>query len=306
VRQAHREASRFGEADDLREMIAATGYEIMDTTGGPLPIYNPLSTTFQPPWMRAGGTAPVSSSSEVPSLIYEPDRYEFSVVLHAHDNYPEVKRCLDSVLRWSTGFQVEIILVQNGSLDETAELLEDLSLNQDRLRIIHTDHYLGEAAGRNVGLKQSSGKYVILLDGCAELEGDIFGPISETLTDDKVGVTGARGVITGDLHEFQDATTPEADAMLGYCFAFRRELLKVVELMDEKFRFYRNLDLDYSFQFKDKGYAIRTTPGLPLKIHDRMDWADMPEDERNRKSKKNFYRFLSKWHHRTDLLKTAP
>ncbi len=301
-RKAHRESSSFIEADQLREMIMATGYEIMDTSEGPLAIRNPYLTMGA----GKGGAEPVSSSAEVESLISEPDGCEFSVNLLAHDNFPELKRCLDSVLSWSEGYDLEIILVQNGSLDETAELIEDFSVVHENLRIIDADHYLGEAAGRNVGLKQSCGKYVILLDGCAELKGDVFGPIRETLADEKVGVTGARGVLTEDLHEFKDAPTPRVDAMLGYCFAFRRGLLSEVGLMDEKFRFYRNLDLDYSFQFRDKGYILQTTPDLPIQIYDRMDWAAMPQDERDRNSKKNFYRFLTRWHHRTDLLKSKP
>ncbi len=299
-RQAHREASRFNEADELREMMAATGYEVMDTRSKSLLISNPSLQIS----MRGGGGKLVSSAAEVESLIQEPDRCEFSVNLLAHDNFPEVKRCLDSVLNWSAGYDVEIIIVQNGSLDETGELLDDLASLNENLRVIHTDHYLGEAAGRNVGLKQSSGKYVVLLDGCTELKGDIFDPIRQILADQKVGVTGARGVVTGNLHDFKDAPGDDVDAMLGYCFAFRRELLKVVGLMDEKFRFYRNLDLDYSFQIRDRGYLLKTAPGLPVEICDRMDWAAMSEDERLRKSKKNFYRFYSKWHHQIDQLKS--
>lgn len=300
-RNARREASRYAEADGLREMIEATGYEVMDTLRGPLLVRNP--SLLEP--AKHGRGEPVSSSSGIASLIFEPDRYEFSVNLLAHENFPEVKRCLDSVLNWSKGYQLEVILIQNGSLDETPELLEDLAYFHENLRVIHTDHYLGEAAGRNVGLKQSRGKYVVLLDGCAELRGDIFRPVRETLADNEVGVTGARGVVTGDMREFEDTDEFQVNAVLGYCFAFRRELLKTVGLMDEKFRFYRNLDLDYSFRFRDKGYLLKITPNLPVRIYDRMDWAAMPEDERQRRSRVNFRRFYSRWHHHTHLLKST-
>jgi GT2 family glycosyltransferase len=248
--------------------------------------------------LQPGGTAPVSSSSEVKSLVDEPDTCRFSINLLAHENYPEIKRCLESIAKWCGGYDLEIILVENGSLDETPELLDDLAESYQDLRIIHTDHFLGEAAGRNVGLKQSRGEYVILLDGCAEIKGDVLAPLVKTLADEKVGVTGARGVVTDDLHEFRDTDAFEVDAMLGYCMAMRRTTLKEVGLMDEKFRFYRNLDLDYSMQVRDNGYLIKTTWQLPIKIYDRMDWTTMPDEEKDRQSKKNFYRLFSKWHHR--------
>ena len=92
------------------------------------------------------------------------------------------------------------------------------------------------------------------------------------------------------------------DAMQAYCFAFRRRRLPDVGLTRESFRFYRNLDLDYSFHFKDKGYRIVADPTLPLRLHEHRGWSDLPERERDDLSRKNYRRFLDKWGDRPDLL----
>ena len=92
------------------------------------------------------------------------------------------------------------------------------------------------------------------------------------------------------------------DAMQAYCFAFRRARLKDVGLPRETFRFYRNLDLDYSFQFKDKGYKIVADTSLPVQLHEHRVWSALAEGERDELSKKNYRRFLDKWGDRTDLL----
>jgi GT2 family glycosyltransferase len=84
--------------------------------------------------------------------------------------------------------------------------------------------------------------------------------------------------------------------------AFRRDRVREVGLMDEKFRFYRHLDLDYSFAFRERGYRNHIVPGLPVVRHAHSDWERTPPEERERLSKRNFYRFLKKHGHRTDLL----
>ena len=84
--------------------------------------------------------------------------------------------------------------------------------------------------------------------------------------------------------------------------AVRRDRVREVGLTDEKFRFYRHLDLDYSFTFRERGYRNRIVPGLPLRRHAHSDWERTPEEERDRLSKRNFYRFLKKHGDRTDLL----
>ena len=50
--------------------------------------------------------------------------------------------------------------------------------------------------------------------------------------------------------------------------AFRRESVSTVGLMRECFRFYRNLDIDYCFQFKDKGFRVVADSSLPLVRHE--------------------------------------
>jgi GT2 family glycosyltransferase len=84
--------------------------------------------------------------------------------------------------------------------------------------------------------------------------------------------------------------------------AFRRDRIRDVGLMDEKFRFYGHLDLDYSFAFRGKGYRNRIVRDVPVRRHAHTDWERTPPEERDRLSKRNFYRFLHKYGHREDLL----
>ena len=73
--------------------------------------------------------------------------------------------------------------------------------------------------------------------------------------------------------------------------------------MRESFRFYRNLDLEYSFYFREKGYRIVALGStLPLERHEHRVWTSLAEDEREKLSRDNFKRFLKKWGNRHELL----
>lgn len=89
--------------------------------------------------------------------------------------------------------------------------------------------------------------------------------------------------------------------MTLYCFALPRRVVGEVGWMDERFRFYRHLDLDYSFRIRSHGYRIRVAPCLPMRLHGHRVWEEMDEMERARRSRANFHVFYRRWHHRRDL-----
>ena len=290
----------YKEADTLRDAFLARGYAVQDT---------PEGTRVRPKseWERHQESHPeVSSSSDVPSLLSQPVTVDVTIGIVANGHMEDVERCVMSALRWVEGRHVEVVVVDNGAVDGTGAWLDEFAAVEDRVRVIHADHQLGEAAARNIVLKQGLGRTVLMLDTSVEVTGDLYGPIEGLLDQDGVGVAGPYGLRTGDLHHFHEseaqAMKGDVDAMQSYCFAFRREVVAQVGLMRETFRFYRNLDLDYSFQFRDKGYRIVADPSLPVARHTHRAWAELSDEERDELSRKNFRRFLRRWGDREDLL----
>ena len=293
-----RAAGEYAHADAIRDTLSDADYVVEDTTNG---------TRVRPKtaWeKRQEGWQSYSSPAEVPSLVEGPDAADLSIGIVACNYVEDVKRCVLSALKWADGRDVEMVVVDNGSVDGAADWLEEAAAGDPRLRVIHTDHMLGEAAAKNIVLKQCRGKLVVLLDTSAEVVGDLFSALDAMLEDKSVGVAGPFGLRTDDLHHFHDGEgeAGDMDAMQAYCFAFRRECLPGVGLMRESFRFYRNLDIDYSFHFKDRGYRIVADPTLPIALHEHRVWSELPEGERDELSRKNYRRFLDKWRERPELL----
>ncbi len=296
-RAALRDQAAFADADAVRSDLVANGMVVEDAGG---------TTRVRPQTpleLQESRWPSVSASREVPSLLDEEDLYDFTFLLNAYDYVDDVRRCVEAVMNHTKGSSAEMIVVDNGSTDGTAEYLESAKAEHSNLRVIHCDHVVGDAAGKNIGLKQARGKYVVLLDASTEVVGDIMGPVAEHLADPTVGVFGPFGLTTDDMQHFhEEVDRGEADAMQAYCMAFRRVDLNSVGLMHESFRFYRNLDIDYCFQFKNAGYRVVCDSSLPLVRHEHRQWEELDENQRDELSRKNFGRFLKRWGNRPDLL----
>lgn len=283
ARARHRADKNWAQADELRDRIAATGYVVKDAADG-FDIERPT----------------IDSPDDVPSHIEEDDTCRWSVVIIARDRDEDLTRTVQSVLRHGQNHDLEAILVGNGQAP-THDAMADLAVEHPQVRPIYTSQMLGEGASLAVGLRAAQGQYVLVLGVHVELTGDPFGPLEETLSDETIGVTGGWGVTTHDIFTWESSDGPEVDAVESYLFAFRRQLLHEVGLPDQRFQFYRNLDLDWSLAFKDKGYRLVLTPDLPTQTHEHI-WQRTDPEEGERMSRKNYRRLLDKWRDRTDLL----
>jgi cysteinyl-tRNA synthetase len=159
----------------------------------------------------------------------------------------------------------------------------------------------GWAAARNAGLRRARGSIVIALDGSIEAGGDVIGPLEDALADPTVGVCGPFGIVTDDLRKFHRVRAPaECDAVEGYLMAFRREMIGPVGGFDERFTWYRTADIEWSFRVRAAGLRALAVP-VPVTTHAHRAWEALDRDERDRRSRRNYARFLDRWRDRWDL-----
>lgn len=84
-----------------------------------------------------------------------------SVILPTYNRAYILKKSMQSVLEQSYG-NLELIVVDDGSVDETALLME--SMRDERIRYMRTAHRQGAAGARNYGLQYVTGDYVAFQD----------------------------------------------------------------------------------------------------------------------------------------------
>jgi hypothetical protein len=286
-----RSARDWPRADELRDRIAALGWEVQD---------GPSGSTARPILPADAAETGYADPAHLTSLLDEPPSVTASLQVVAEDHPEDLSRALAGLAAHRPSVTWELVLVANApSFDLDAAVPAGLATAPV---VLQTSERLGWADARTLGLRRSQGAVTVLLDTSLEPVGDFLAPLVGAFEDPSVGVAGGWGVTSGDGRQFADAPPGEVDAVEAYVLAVRREALRAVGGIDRRFRFYRNADLDFSFAIRDAGWrAVRTEP-LPLERHEHRGWTSLPEGERDRLSKRNFYRFLDHWGNRRDLL----
>ena len=280
-RDERRRAKDFAAADALRDRILELGFSVIDAPEGPSlePIEVDETARLRP--------------RDVESLLDDVPTLDVSVHWVV-EGWPE------DVVRALTGFRTN-----EGDRDVQYVLADvtdtDPAVYGEDVEVLQLEPGTGWGSARNAGLKRSRGRIVLAVDGSVEPTGDVFGPLEAALEDPSVGVCGPFGISTDDLREFHDSDGPEVDAIEGYLMAFRRDVIRDVGLFDERFRWYRTADIECSFRIKEAGLrALRVH--VPVSKHEHRMYHSTPPAERDRLSKRNYYRFLERFRDRLDLL----
>ncbi|MEO6578286.1 MAG: glycosyltransferase, partial [Candidatus Limnocylindria bacterium] len=289
LRRSARRQTDWARADALRVEIAALGWEVQDGSG---------QTTVRAALPSEPVATGYADSNDLASLIDEPPGVAASIQLVADEHPDDLRRMLTGLREHLPATEHELIVVANAP---TFDLDAMLGEGPESI-IVRTSQRLGWADSRNLGLRRSRGAITVLLDTSLEPSGDFLTPLLDAFDDPKVGIAGGWGVRSADGREFQDATPGEVDAVEGYCLAVRRDALRQVPAFDRRFRFYRNADLDFSFALRDAGWRAVRTQALPFVRHEHRGYTSLPDVERDRLSRRNFYRFLDHWGDRRDLL----
>ena len=85
-----------------------------------------------------------------------------SVIIPVFNTHDYLKKCIDSILG-QTYKKMQIIIVDDGSTDDSSELCDYYALNDSRIEVVHQSN-LGLVAARIAGIKKAEGDYILNID----------------------------------------------------------------------------------------------------------------------------------------------
>jgi hypothetical protein len=294
-RAAARSGRNWVEADRIRAEIEAAGWKIVDR-----------GTDFalepaRPPTIEEGPVVRYGASADVPARWDAAPTGFATLVLVATDWPSDLDRALTAI-RAVQPAGTSIVVVADGS---TGEQDGALPVDASEIEVIRTSERLGTGAAWNIGIRRATGPVVIILETSVEATGDLVTPLVGALADPAVGVAGGFGIVSRDLRSFEAAPSGDVTAVEGYAIAFRRSDAVARGPLDERFQFYRNLDIWWSLVLRDQGEDMAprraVAVDIPAHRHEHRGWSSLPDAERDRLSKRNFYRIIDRFGHRRDL-----
>lgn len=110
-----------------------------------------------------------------------------SVIIPVYNKEKYIEKCIDSVLSQSYR-NLEIILVDDGSVDNSGKILDGYLEKDNRIKVFHNENQ-GVLAARNFGVKNSTGQYLTFIDADDTVEAEYLEKLLDVLTDNKCDIS---------------------------------------------------------------------------------------------------------------------
>lgn len=108
-------------------------------------------------------------------------KHKFSLIIPAYNVEKYIKKCLDSVLN-QTYNNYEIIIINDGSTDNTSKILESYKSNK-KIKIINQENK-GLSNARNTGVSNAKGDYILFIDSDDFIEKELLEILNKTIKDE--------------------------------------------------------------------------------------------------------------------------
>lgn len=111
------------------------------------------------------------------------ESHKISVIIPVYNVENLLDKCIQSVLN-QTYQNLELILIDDGSLDNSGKMCDEYAKKDERIRVIHQENR-GQAKARNAGLDIATGDYVMFVDADDYIEVDTLELINQAIEENQ-------------------------------------------------------------------------------------------------------------------------
>lgn len=213
---------------------------------------------------------------------------DLSIIIVSWNVADLLKACLDSIFVVPTALQIEIIVVDSASSDNTVSMMRE---HYPQVKLLAQSENVGFPRGNNIGLKAASGRHLLLLNPDTEIIGDALATMVGYLdAHPHVGIVGPHTLNTDGttqstkrrfptltvgffestwlqkyapkalMHRYYaddvtDSEIGEVDWVQGSALMARRDVYTQIGGLDEGFFMYSE-ELDWCKRAKQAGWQV--------------------------------------------------
>jgi len=278
-RLAARAAKDFAKADQLRDEIAALGFEIVDVAGG----YEFRPISLFPTYSTLQEIKPIKVKGEI-------------VLAMIIDGFIEDAIVTVKNIKSHCGFEI-VVLVKT----DPGALVEEID---SRTQLIQLSANIGWGECANALLKNVTSKYLIIMDPSTRFTGDAITPALAELNKGEYNAVGWRGGLVNIHDEWRsvdDKGPGEVDVLFSYFLALNRADALSVDGFNNRAIYYRNADMEFSLKLRHSNGRLLQMD-LPLEQDRHHGYYDTDPEFREVQSKKNYDRILERFRGKEAIL----
>lgn len=227
---------------------------------------------------------------------------DVSVVIISWKMRDLLEKCLETIYLFTKNINFEVIVIDNNSQDGTSEMIEK---HFPRVKLIKNPENRGVAPARNQGIRETRGKYILILDADMELVDNSIKHLFDFMENNPdAGIVGCKLVDkdfnlqssckrfptilaflfrrlewievvknskTLKYHTMQDYDHKEiktVDYLIGACQFFRRDVVDKIGMYDDKI-FYGPEDIDFCLRIWKAGWKVYYYPLTSIIHHEQ-------------------------------------
>ncbi|KQV68402.1 glycosyltransferase family 2 protein [Rhizobium sp. Root1220] len=224
-----------------------------------------------------------------------PRPVDISLIISSRNRAYGLMNCLDAVsmaARQASYLRLELVFVDNGSTDETSEVVRQWAATAPLNTNLIYEAKAGLAVARNTGISAAKGRILAFTDDDCEIFPDYFGTLAALFGSDQELVMRGGRIELGDARDLPVTIKTELEPAVltsdlhaggfihGANMAFPHELIDKVGLFDTRFGagspFRSGEDTDYVHRAFNAGIRVEYLPEFAVKhFHGRRELADV-------------------------------
>lgn len=155
-----------------------------------------------------------------------------SVIVAIYNVSQYLEKCIESILNQTEG-NTEVILVDDGSTDGSAEICDHYAKKDSRVRVIHQTN-VGVSSARNAGIDTASAKWIAFVDGDDFLDPHFVEKMYEAVLDEDKAENEETDIVCCSYYSFQNGeSVSQTFFPIEFCYKSMEDKIPLFyQLMD--------------------------------------------------------------------------